>query len=112
MSLRCTLLLIIAGHAISSYLFLNGFMLTRLQLPDTSKCDDHNALGTNNAQCWTAPRVDKVVILLVDALRYDFVVSGEVSSQSPELQGHMPRLSELVAAYHSRVSMSTLSRVH
>lgn len=104
-SLRSMLVLIVIGHAAACYFFLNGFMLTRLQLPDTSSCKDYNASSSSSSQCWSAPQVDKVVILLVDALRYDFVVSAGSSSQSLDLHGHMPGLSELVDAYGNKVSM-------
>ncbi|KAH3757052.1 GPI ethanolamine phosphate transferase 3 [Pelomyxa schiedti] len=76
----------LALHCAAIYYFTSGFLLSRVQLTETSNCSDwrsaiggHSSSGNsfraagNDAVCGQQPVVDKVVILLVDALRYDFV---------------------------------------
>jgi GPI ethanolamine phosphate transferase 3 subunit O len=75
------------------YLFSSSFFLAKRSLPHTSTCQDahsllHDTLGLGDIQipqflhvdessvsstsCWMTPSVDKLVILVVDALRFDF----------------------------------------
>jgi len=61
------------------WLFSSGFLLTRLELDSVSVC--HHSVGCSPA------RFEKVVLLIIDALRYDFTVSN------PAVQG--PYLNKL-----------------
>lgn len=68
-------------HLLGLYLFTSGFLLTRLILDDKSVCAappvfpaSDVALGTPETGCWHPKKFDKAVIILVDALRYDFTV--------------------------------------
>ena len=73
---RCSVL-----HALAIYLFTSGFLLSRLVLPNRSECDvppidlegAHTA-GSHENGCWHPKSFDKAVVILVDALRYDFTV--------------------------------------
>ncbi|WOG90976.1 hypothetical protein DCAR_0310223 [Daucus carota subsp. sativus] len=66
-------------HCIAIVLFTSGFLLTRTELSQFSRCSDvfespcfrnqESGLG----KCWTKPAVDRVVIIVLDALRFDFV---------------------------------------
>nr|OQO30314.1 hypothetical protein B0A51_02402 [Rachicladosporium sp. CCFEE 5018] len=74
-----TLLLLL--HALAIYLFCSGFLLSRLVLPDRSECgippiQPANGYVAGDAEqgCWFPKRFDKAVIVVVDALRYDFTV--------------------------------------
>lgn len=70
-----------AVHVLSILLFMKGFLLTKLELPNTSACDlGRDLLGRNVSGCWSDTRFDKVIMVVVDALRYDFVAED----------GHMP----------------------
>ena len=63
------------------YLFLSGFLLTRLVLNDKSECaippvslSDNYEPGSVERGCWHPKSFDKAIVIVVDALRYDFTV--------------------------------------
>ena len=67
-------------HLIGIYFFTKGFLLTRLVLDNQSDCalppiepEAHKA-GDHSKGCWHPKTFDKAVILIIDALRYDFTV--------------------------------------
>ncbi|KZF21364.1 putative phosphoethanolamine N-methyltransferase [Xylona heveae TC161] len=69
-------------HAIGLYFFTKGFLLTRLVLDDKSDCavlpiesyqQEHSPRSASEG-CWHPKVFDKAVVIIVDALRYDFVV--------------------------------------
>ena len=67
-------------HAIGIYFFTKGFLLTRLVLDFKSECGGppielgktHHATFAKG--CWHPKVFDKAVIIVIDALRYDFTV--------------------------------------
>ncbi|KAH7117987.1 hypothetical protein B0J11DRAFT_493971 [Dendryphion nanum] len=67
-------------HASGIYLFTSGFLLTRLVLDHQSKCDTPpiniapHVPGSSVAGCWHPKSFDKAIVIIIDALRYDFVV--------------------------------------
>ncbi|KAK5147490.1 mannose-ethanolamine phosphotransferase gpi13 [Rachicladosporium monterosium] len=74
-------LLLFVFHALGIYLFCSGFLLSRLVLQDRSQCDlppievQHgHSVGSIESGCWHPKSFDKAVVILVDALRYDFTV--------------------------------------
>ncbi|KAL8983113.1 MAG: hypothetical protein Q9177_005074 [Variospora cf. flavescens] len=73
-------IVISALHALGIYFFTKGFLLTRLVLDHISKCDSPpiNLLGLSpglyGAGCWYPKTFDKAIIIVIDALRYDFTV--------------------------------------
>ena len=72
-------------HAIGIYFFTKGFLLTRLVLDYKSECAappfdlGEQSPRTYEDGCWHPKTFDKAVIIVIDALRYDFTVpfSGE-----------------------------------
>ncbi|CAN6441119.1 unnamed protein product [Victoria cruziana] len=86
-------------HIVAFYFFTRGFLLTRTELSFVSSCSDaagapcqHDCLGLHmksdfpnedveiadsllvkKQKCWTRPAVDRLVIIVLDALRFDFV---------------------------------------
>ncbi|KAK6529628.1 mannose-ethanolamine phosphotransferase gpi13 [Arthrobotrys megalospora] len=61
------------------YLFTRGFLLTRTVLEEKSECNVsplgvETYLGEVGTGCWHPKTFDKAVIVLIDALRYDFTV--------------------------------------
>ncbi|KXS21922.1 hypothetical protein M427DRAFT_130605 [Gonapodya prolifera JEL478] len=67
-------------HAIALWLFASGFLLKRAAFPDANDCEIYNGIPWINGSslpaqppCFPAPRFDNVVIVLVDALRFDFL---------------------------------------
>jgi phosphatidylinositol glycan class O len=68
-------------HVLGIYLFTSGFLLTRLVLDHKSECalppiDSANAYPAGDAEkgCWHPKTFSKAVVIIVDALRYDFTV--------------------------------------
>ncbi|KAM0254333.1 hypothetical protein ACHAQJ_006919 [Trichoderma viride] len=71
-----------AVHAVGIWLFASGFLLTRLVLDDKSSCAVPPVEGLAEGQaalhvdkgCWHPKKFDRAVVILIDALRYDFTV--------------------------------------
>lgn len=67
-------------HAIGIYFFTKGFLLTRLVLDYKSECAappfdlGEQSPRTYTDGCWHPKTFDKAVIIIIDALRYDFTV--------------------------------------
>lgn len=72
-------------HCFAILLFTRGFLLTRTELSQYSQCNDvvespcfpppprdQNA----NGSCWTKPVVDRLVIIVLDAIRFSQFLSG------------------------------------
>ncbi|KAJ7783471.1 hypothetical protein DFH07DRAFT_900497 [Mycena maculata] len=99
-------------HLAGLYLFANGFLLTRLALPDNTICPDNS--------CTIPPTHKRAVLLIIDALRFDFVSSEPPIPASPfhhhiltlprELTAAHPRNSFLFNAY-SDPPTATLQRI-
>lgn len=83
-------------HAVGIAFFTSGFLLTRLVLDDASECAappiDVSTSATKlwtgpgnvDAGCWHPKSFNKAVVILIDALRYDFTVpSGDVQDPKP-----------------------------
>ncbi|KAI9756975.1 MAG: mRNA binding protein puf3 [Chaenotheca gracillima] len=73
-------------HVLGIYFFTKGFLLTRLVLDDISECsvspvggDSGLAAGSPKEGCWHPKTFDKAIVIIVDALRYDFTVPQEGS---------------------------------
>ncbi|KAF8879596.1 hypothetical protein BD779DRAFT_1551439 [Infundibulicybe gibba] len=62
-------------HLAGVYLFTSGFLLTRLSLSDTTVCLDQ--------QCTLPPTHKRAVLLIIDALRFDFVTPNPPEPASP-----------------------------
>ncbi|EOA22754.1 hypothetical protein CARUB_v10003466mg [Capsella rubella] len=101
-------------HTIAILIFTRGFLLTRTELPFHSACSDvslspcltspqlpihdsnPNSASTHSnhthPKCWTTPVVDRVIIIVLDALRIDFVAP---SAFFPEPKPWMDKLTIL-----------------
>ncbi|KAL1306452.1 hypothetical protein AAFC00_005150 [Neodothiora populina] len=72
--------LILVFHVVGIYLFLSGFLLTRLVLPYQSECANppvtplSHVPGSSTNGCWHPKSFEKAIVIIVDALRYDFTV--------------------------------------
>jgi predicted AlkP superfamily pyrophosphatase or phosphodiesterase len=88
------------------WLFLSGFLLTRIELGDESRCGD----GVQGCACQSGPvcaqprpRFRKAVVVVVDALRYDFVREQPGSVQP--FHNQMPLLAALARHDPSRARL-------
>jgi phosphatidylinositol glycan class O len=75
-------------HVLGLAYFTSGFLLTRLVLDDKSTCDSPPTLslggkdilpawegkGTTDSGCWHPRTFERAVVVVIDALRYDFTV--------------------------------------
>jgi len=79
-------------HVAGIYFFTKGFLLTRMVLDNKSSCevlpfDNSNAVGNKNGNgCWHEKSFDKAVVIIIDALRYDFTVPFAGSDAGQEAQ--------------------------
>ncbi|PYH73578.1 GPI ethanolamine phosphate transferase 3 [Aspergillus vadensis CBS 113365] len=72
-------LYILLLHTTGLYLFTKGFLLTRQTLDLKSNCSHPpipiiTTTNTTTTTCWIPPTFTKAIILLIDALRYDFTI--------------------------------------
>ena len=113
-----------ALQGLALFLFASGFFLTRLELPNTSPCDPSSLLeavnatdlwvgrrGSNNdtlAGCWGPRYYARVVVLLVDGLRYDFV-APTASTPSPPTSPRTDANSPMPGESENRNTMADAS---
>ncbi|KFA62807.1 hypothetical protein S40285_03838 [Stachybotrys chlorohalonatus IBT 40285] len=76
--------LLFVVHAVGLWLFSSGFLLTRLVLENKSSCslppiEGLQAPLSADRGCWHTRTFDRAVVVIIDALRYDFTVP-----QTPE----------------------------
>ncbi|GMJ10472.1 hypothetical protein like AT5G17250 [Hibiscus trionum] len=84
--------LIMFLHIIAVLIFTKGFLLTRTELPHSSHCSDLSQSPCHSSSCWTKPAVDRLIIIVLDALRFDFVAPSSFFEQK---QPWMDRLKVL-----------------
>lgn len=77
--------------------FGKGFLLTRLVLENKSECRvlPNGTLSHIEQGCWHPKTFDKAVIILIDALRYDFTVPFQPSHDQPQPSFYHDALSVL-----------------
>nr|XP_058927643.1 GPI ethanolamine phosphate transferase 3 isoform X4 [Kogia breviceps] len=101
-------------------LFTSGFLLTRLELTNHSSCQEPPGPGSQPwgsrgepGACWMASRFSRLVLVLIDSLRFDFAqpqlshVSGEPPVSLPFLGklGFLQRILE-IQPHHARLYQS------
>ncbi|TKY54347.1 GPI ethanolamine phosphate transferase 3 [Spatholobus suberectus] len=72
-------------HLLAILLFTTGFLLTRTELPYHSHCSDvsHSpCFSSDNGSCWTKPAANRLVLIVLDALRFDFVAPSTCFAES------------------------------
>lgn len=83
-------------HITGLYFFTRGFLLTRLVLEEKSSCAEppialstsYKALGNPENGCWHPKTFDKAIVLIIDALRYDFTVPFKPTDEHPAQAFH------------------------
>ncbi|XP_024514960.1 GPI ethanolamine phosphate transferase 3 isoform X1 [Selaginella moellendorffii] len=95
------LLYILALHSLAIFLFTSGFLLTRTELPNVSECADAAAApcgrgSGSNASCWTdSGGVKRAIVVIIDALRFDFLARSEFFSESKPWMDRLTVLQDL-----------------
>jgi len=75
------------------FLFQRGFLLSREVLADKTKCEK----TTKNDSCYAVPReYSKAIVLIIDALRYDFAAYDKNLSMTKPYQNAMPIINQLI----------------
>jgi phosphatidylinositol glycan class O len=73
-------------HAIGIYFFTKGFLLTRLVLDHKSTCSspplNTTHVGSSDEGCWHPKQFDRAIVIIIDALRYDFTVPFKGETQA------------------------------
>jgi GPI ethanolamine phosphate transferase 3 subunit O len=72
-------------HLLGILFFAKGFLLTRLILEEKSQCDVLPDGTPSQVQdgCWHPRTFDRAVVIIIDALRYDFTVPSGSNSPRP-----------------------------
>lgn len=81
---------------ISLLLFQHGFLLKRVELTARSSCLD----VVSREACWLPAQYQRLIIILIDALRYDFVIPPGNISNTFAYSGHMPTITRLLSDYN------------
>lgn len=76
-------------HASTLYIFSRGFLLTRLSLPNLTEC----------TECTLPPTHSRLVLLIIDALRFDFLAEKPAINPSPYYHNVLTLPAELTAKY-------------
>jgi hypothetical protein len=94
------LLRVALWHVAAILVFVHGFLLTRVELPHVSSCEDAvpRPAQLRGDACWGHRAFDRAVIVIVDALRYDFLIRDGHNTSYP-YAGLMPRT--LATARHA-----------
>ncbi|OAX40004.1 hypothetical protein K503DRAFT_768974 [Rhizopogon vinicolor AM-OR11-026] len=88
------LIWVLCVHLAGIYLFTKGFLLTRLALPDRGAC-------TSDA-CTSLTTHKRAVLLVIDALRFDFIAEHPPEPASPFHHNILTLPRELTAAHPDR----------
>ena len=83
---------LVSLHLSGLYLFTRGFLLTRLSLSNVGQ--------TNNAQSFATHR--RLVFLIIDALRFDFISPDAVENPSPYFHNVLTLPAEITARYPTK----------
>ncbi|CAH1797316.1 unnamed protein product, partial [Owenia fusiformis] len=99
-----TLIWIVLSYAFGICLFTTGFLLKRIVVEKNSSCkvdfSSHNDVSKNGS-CWMAQSYSKAVLIVIDALRFDFMkynASLQLNSLLP-YQNRMKTVHKLLHKY-------------
>ena len=112
-----TVLIIIFVLILSGTLiFLKGFLLSRTVIEKKSNCkedfalrgDEHQNLGFNG--CWMHGRFKKGIIIIIDAMKYDFMVYNSSLSNQTKVPPFKNKLKTIHSLLHNEPLNSRLYR--
>ncbi|KAI8928260.1 hypothetical protein BC831DRAFT_548500 [Entophlyctis helioformis] len=89
--IAAVLLLVLGIHGAGLFLFKEGYLLTRLELNSTATCPTvppwsadfvppaaaASAGGATSKACWPHARFHRTLLIMIDALRFDFIAYNE-----------------------------------
>lgn len=80
---------------IGIFFFSQGFLLSRQVLPNIAECQVGDA---QESLCMLPPKFDKAVVLIIDALRFDFVIPVDGDQANDYYHNNFPLLHDLMEA--------------
>ncbi|MFH4979999.1 hypothetical protein AB6A40_006708 [Gnathostoma spinigerum] len=89
------IIFLICSYLVSLLLFQHGFLLKRVELPNRSSCSD---VSGDRHTCWLPAQYKRAIIVLIDALRYDFLAPYNVSNIYQPYLGHFPTVYHLLTS--------------
>ncbi|XP_042065127.1 GPI ethanolamine phosphate transferase 3-like isoform X4 [Salvia splendens] len=92
-------------HSLAILLFTRGFLLTRTELSQYSECNDVVESPcflpprdqNTNGSCWSKPVVGRLVIIVLDALRFDFVAPSTFFAEKKPWMDKLQVMHDLAA---------------
>lgn len=93
---------ILVAHVFAILIFTRGFLLTRTELPyyshgsDISQSPCFSSTSTNHS--WNKPVVDRLVIIVLDAIRFDFVAPSVFFQEKKAWMDKLPVLQKMAFA--------------
>ncbi|GAA5858808.1 hypothetical protein JCM8547_004997 [Rhodosporidiobolus lusitaniae] len=93
-------------HSTALLLFTRGFLLTRQALPDINDCNPIAPSGNLDPSCSLPPTHEKLIFLVVDALRSDFVFTAKQPGANPYYHNHLPLPAFLTLEHPERSFLS------
>ncbi|XP_072269638.1 GPI ethanolamine phosphate transferase 3 isoform X2 [Pyxicephalus adspersus] len=112
---RAPVLLFLAWLSIQFYsgiwLFMSGFLLMRIELSNQSLCSQPphpellSSLQQNAASCWFPQRFNKAVIVIIDALKYDFAKYDPANTNPKPYENKLEVIHQLIQSQprHARL---------
>ncbi|OQS05884.1 GPI ethanolamine phosphate transferase [Thraustotheca clavata] len=106
---RRTLCVLLALHAAGLFLFTSGFFLTRYEVKDASACVPPSPASSFRRApqrgCWYEQKFDRVVYVVIDALRYDFMHPATIEEEREKdalggrfFLNHLPYVHQILAS--------------
>ncbi len=86
-------------------LFCKGFLLKRVVIPEYSNCSSSYTIHSLPSCYSQERRYKRVVWLLIDALRYDFMQWDDMTSSPPIYQNKMSYVRQLLLEYPSNAKL-------
>jgi phosphatidylinositol glycan class O len=95
-------------HLLGIYLFTTGFLLTRLVLDHKSNCSvppvdiaSYYTPGSPEAGCWHPKSFKRAIVVIIDALRYDFTIPfhPEASEKAHHFHNAIPVLYDTAVSH-------------
>ncbi|OQS01763.1 GPI ethanolamine phosphate transferase [Achlya hypogyna] len=100
---------LLALHGAGLFLFTSGFFLTRYEVKDASRCEPplpaSRLRRPATTGCWYEQKFQRVVYVVIDALRYDFMARAPAEEMEAKAKlggrfflNHLPHVHRVLAA--------------
>eukprot|EP01130_Rhizamoeba_saxonica_P008080 TRINITY_DN3265_c0_g2_i1.p1 TRINITY_DN3265_c0_g2~~TRINITY_DN3265_c0_g2_i1.p1 ORF type:complete len:891 (+),score=110.64 TRINITY_DN3265_c0_g2_i1:3-2675(+) len=91
------LVIIFLIHLGGLYFYTTGFFLTRHSIDEISSCENPPVAVANSSGCWSQKIYKKAVVLIIDALRYDFAIKhDQIEAEGSYWKNHLPIFDSII----------------